>query len=1154
MMNKGIRNILFGCAALLLASSCVEEGQFDKPVFASIKPYYLNVSADGANNLASSAGSAVINVESIETDWKITGMPAWIQVEPSSGSNSAQVTVTYSANSSTTADRSAVLSLVSTDSEWNYSTTFTVSQKRSLCYAYAEQDSKTIDGNATNLKVNVTTNTTAWDAVLLADMAGWATVTKSSNSFTLAIQANVGNVARTGTVQIKTADSNSTFIVTQRPAGISASLEAMNFGVKGGTQSVTVTSQANWTAQTASAWIDVTPANGAAGEVTVAVKTQPNYSMQTRKGYVYLVLSAESKIEIPVEQDCVSFSLGSYAMSFGASPQQSQLDVNTNVGWSVVAGFPEWLSFSPQQADEGTQVTVSAADNNSTSGRNASFGIGLTVLDYVLNVDVSQEGHSFQADSTALEFSDKKGIGQIAVQSDGTWTASSPDAWISLSPATHTGNGTLAVSVTENTTASTRIGTVNINLGATVYSVRIIQQGKYITVSGNLFNLASAGGQVQVDLTTNDGWTADAGSGSAWVSLSSTSGEGDCHLTITVAPNKSVTPRNDTVTIQPVNLNPVKIVIQQAARYMNLSTSSIQFFEKGGTSDNIQVETDGLVQATTADDWLTVNTIENGLFTVTALANPTHFERTGTVTVTMTDLDEGQLVKTITATQDKRTDDVIAIPDAAFKTVLLGSGFDLDNDQDISLDEAVLITAIDAAGKGIASLTGIEYMTALQSLDCSNNSLTAIDLTSNTALTALNVTGNADLKQVIVPANYSKESYMAAQFDRHTYLVPAGNITVFNVGDVEFSMITVPGGTFQMGATDEQGTDAKDAEKPVHSVTLTTFSIGQTEITQALWKAVMGTNPSEVEADDMPVSQLSWSMARQFILRLNELTGQQFRFATEAEWEFAARGGSWSKGYKYSGGDDMDNVGWHNMNRGSHFYHPVATAYPNELGLYDMSGNVIELCMDWDGSYTDAAQTDPTGAASGEKHIIRGGSWRDEIVNCRISARASVLDKQYRDVGLRIVLGGADIPDSWYGQWVTIPDASFSEALMWTADTDEDNHLTIGELMALKSFSVGGFGDVADMTGLEYMTGLTSLNCSGNLLTTLDVSKNVNLTSLLCSNNNLTELDISNNTKLNILNAQGNAGLTTVYVWPGFNAADHPNFKIPSTAQYVVKQ
>ena len=180
----------------------------------------------------------------------------------------------------------------------------------------------------------------------------------------------------------------------------------------------------------------------------------------------------------------------------------------------------------------------------------------------------------------------------------------------------------------------------------------------------------------------------------------------------------------------------------------------------------------------------------------------------------------------------------------------------------------------------------------------------------------------------------------------------------FVVEGVSFDMVEVRGGTFRMGATSEQGSDADSDENPVHSVTLSGYYIGKTEVTQALWKAVMGSNPSEFKGDNLPVEYVFWYDCQEFIRKLNALTGQDFRLPTEAEWEFACRGGNNSRGYKYSGSDCIDDVAWYVDNSGSKT-HPVATKLPNELGIYDMSGNVDEWCNDWYGYYSRGAQTNP---------------------------------------------------------------------------------------------------------------------------------------------------------------------------------------------------
>ena len=230
-----------------------------------------------------------------------------------------------------------------------------------------------------------------------------------------------------------------------------------------------------------------------------------------------------------------------------------------------------------------------------------------------------------------------------------------------------------------------------------------------------------------------------------------------------------------------------------------------------------------------------------------------------------------------------------------------------------------------------------------------------------------------------------------------------GNQTI-TVKGVSFTMIAVEGGAFKMGATSEQGSDADNDEKPVHNVTLSDYYIGETEVTQELWQAVMGTNPSYSKGNKKPVEKVSWDDCQEFIRKLNQLTGKNFRLPTEAEWEYAARGGNKSKGYKYSGSNSIGDVAWYTDNSGSKT-HDVKTKQANELGIYDMSGNVYEWCQDWYGSYSSGSQTNPTGPTSGSFRVLRGGSWSDYASFCRVSYRdCSDPDSRYYNGGLRLAL------------------------------------------------------------------------------------------------------------------------------------------------------
>ncbi len=316
--------------------------------------------------------------------------------------------------------------------------------------------------------------------------------------------------------------------------------------------------------------------------------------------------------------------------------------------------------------------------------------------------------------------------------------------------------------------------------------------------------------------------------------------------------------------------------------------------------------------------------------------------------------------------------------DGMFVTLVFG-GIQLDSEERIEK-------------KNIQEWYWVEDQAAWErSTEFSVSRLPEIEKTYSSALVMLLLDCSSVLNENFDELQSAANSFIERMLNYNT--IPG----MFTVNGVSFQMVAVDGGTFTMGVDTVMVTegDANLDELPAHEVTVSPFSIGQTEVTQELWEAVMGTNPSSFTGDPQrPVEQVSWEDCQEFIARLNAITGKSFRLPTEAEWEYAARGGSKSRDNMYAGSDNLDEVAWYYFNSYAqgidspdYGTHVVGLKRGNELGLYDMSGNVNEWCADWYGNYTEDAQTDPVGPESGLRRVTRGGGWFSTPTDCRTTVR-----------------------------------------------------------------------------------------------------------------------------------------------------------------------
>lgn len=258
---------------------------------------------------------------------------------------------------------------------------------------------------------------------------------------------------------------------------------------------------------------------------------------------------------------------------------------------------------------------------------------------------------------------------------------------------------------------------------------------------------------------------------------------------------------------------------------------------------------------------------------------------------------------------------------------------------------------------------------------------------------------------LVEPGNSSWKFY-GIQLSDNQKINTSKNEVINNIAkNIVNNMILIEGGTFVMGATKEQGSHFYYSEKPSHRVSLSSFKLCKYEVTQKEWVLIMGDNPSTDYIDENhPVDHVSWNECQRFIKKLNSITGYNFRMPTEAEWEYAARGGKHSKGYKYPGGYNLNRYGWYSENK-TESTHRVGIKEPNELGLYDMGGNVWEWCQDWLGGYSSAYTNNPKGPVDGTFKIMRGGCWDSPETSCRVSFRGNQQpSSNYGSYGLRLAM------------------------------------------------------------------------------------------------------------------------------------------------------
>lgn len=673
------RKMKYAGLLLLLLIGCGDSDKYDPTKYmASLASHYLRPSQTSFTANSAKECSYSFDVKSVDTPWAFTDVMTWTTLSPMSGSASEDVFMTIEENTSGDTERLGIFYLSSTLSDWDNSVPISVKQPAATPYATVSSSVVAMNGAATSQDISVQSNC-VWD---IANSASWLQIeiTNEHSGIKFTASENTGNTSRTAIVYVAFGRKNLASIsVTQKAANISIETETLEFENTAGEYSIKVTSEAAWTVKTSQSWIQVSPGSGNAGTETFKVTVTPNTGTSARTGYVYLYVGSSRVIQITVTQKglYVEFSASSLEMADGVD--EKTVTVKSNTSWTI-SSYPSWVTITPTSGAGTTNVTIKANDNPNTSKRESTIKATLMGVIIESSMTITQLGKTFDYGQSTIECSDKAQTIPVTITSSGSWTAASTEPWITVKPSSAFGNGTLSLTVTENTADDARAGKVSLNIGDKTYEITVIQSGKYFTVKYDGNAMGSTGGEIAVEISSNDIWTVSVAGNPSWITFDKTSGSGDASFNITVADNPSVNSRTATVTLETTHDKSVKIIISQAARYLTADHQSILFFAKGGDSDDIVISTDGKYSMTKTGSWFSITEKGNGVFVATAQENTEKDTREGSVVIKLTDLKEGTYSITLPVVQ------------TSYGGTFIIDGYDVDKNWDIGASGNVSLT------------------------------------------------------------------------------------------------------------------------------------------------------------------------------------------------------------------------------------------------------------------------------------------------------------------------------------------------------------------------------------------------------------------------------------------------------------------------------
>lgn len=635
------------CTILIGCSEKYEEGLGFSP---ALVPRYLSVSPTEIQFTATETQTKSLTVTSADTPWKIDNDITWVKLTSTSGSSSADVAVGVDENTVGDVARTGLFFFMSAVSDWDYNAPISVTQAGAYPVISFSRNNIELKGSIITDTVKVISNCT-WD---LDGVSGnWLTVTVDSDILTLKADANEGNDYRSATVTLShTGNINisNNFTVRQAPANINASTESIKLENVAASITITIESEAPWAVSTSSTWMDISPQSGEAGSSEIKIDVAPNMTINDRTGYIILSIGGNERVRIPVEQRGCYIEIDTKSIEYGSTGGDYTLKVTSNTDWEITS-VPDWVTVSDSTGNGNKEVTITAEDNPITQSRSGVMHIGQSGLNLDYKIYISQKGKYFDIGTTVLNFDDKESTKDVKIETDGTWQATTDEEWITLKPSTASNDSVLTIGVKENTSEDERTGVVSVTMGDKTIEINVVQKGKYFTIDNNLLTYTSKGGDIKINITTSEEWTASIENNPKWIKLSKSSGTGDLEVTVTAEDNPSVNSRTATIIFETTYLQPIRVIVKQDERKLTIDTRELLFYPKGGTSDPVTITTDGEYKIECSDSWLSY-TESGNTFTVTATEyTDTKEPRTGFITVSLTDLKEGSYALTISVSQ-----------------------------------------------------------------------------------------------------------------------------------------------------------------------------------------------------------------------------------------------------------------------------------------------------------------------------------------------------------------------------------------------------------------------------------------------------------------------------------------------------------------------